>query len=230
VTQSEEPESEVSLIATADGSSQWRGVEATHRIAGTNHGGGKAVSVSQSSKPAFRERAKGELKELFFITAYLFVVLSALSFYKSAILEAEGVHWLPWGFALIKAVVLAKFIMIGGALYGGGGHRTKPLIWQIIHRSIAFLILVAGFTVIEEAIVGFIHDRTFRESMAEVGGGTTEEMIATAIIMFLIFLPLFAYRALGEVMGDKALFRALFVERLKFEVADRQQQPDRPEQ
>jgi hypothetical protein len=165
----------------------------------------KAVSAS-SPKPALRERAKSELKELFCITAYLFVVFSALTFYKSAILEAQGVEWLPWGFALIKALILAKFILIGGAL----------------HKSIAFLILVFGFTVIEETIVGFIHGKTFWESMAEVGGGTTEEMIATAIIMFLVVLPLFAYRALSEVLGDRALFRTLFEERLEFEVAPRQ--------
>lgn len=54
-----------------------------------------------------------------------------------------------------------------------------------------------------------------------VGGGTTEEMIATVIIMFLVFLPLFAYGALSEVLGEKALFRILFVKRMEFEVADR---------
>ena len=119
------------------------------------------MSASQSSEPTLRERAKSELKELFYITAYLFVVFSALTFYKSAILEAQGVQWLPWGFALLKAVVLAKFILIGRALHIGEGHRTKPLIWQIIHKSIAFLILVAGLTVIEEAIVGFLTARRF---------------------------------------------------------------------
>ena len=186
------------------------------------------MSASQSSEPTLRERAKSELKELFYITAYLFVVFSALTFYKSAILEAQGVQWLPWGFALLKAVVLAKFILIGRALHIGEGHRTKPLIWQIIHKSIAFLILVAGLTVIEEAIVGFLHGKTFWESMAEVGGGTTEEMIATAIVMFLVFLPLFAYGALVEVIGEKPLFRTLFVERLEFEVADRQRRVTLP--
>jgi len=128
---------------------------------------------------------------------------------------------LPWGFSLIKSVVLAKFIMIGRALHIAEGHRTKPLIWQIIHKSMAFLILVAGLTVIEEAIVGFIHGKTFWESMSEVGGGTAEEMIATAVIVFLVFLPLFAYHALSEVVGDKALFKTLFVKRLDFEVTDR---------
>jgi len=143
----------------------------------------------------------------------LFVVFSALTFYKSAILEAQGVNWLPWGFALIKALILAKFILIGGALQIGEGHRPKPLIWQIIHKSIAFLILVAGFTVIEEAVVGFIHGKTFWESMAEVGGGTTEEMIATVIIMFLVFLPLFAYCVFSEALGERALHRLLFEKR-----------------
>ena len=185
-----------------------------------------AVRVSQSPQPALRERAKSELKELLWITAYLLVVFSALSFYKSAILAAHGVNWLPWGFALIKAVVLAKFILIGRALHIGEGHRTKPLIWQIFHKSIAFLILVAGFTVIEEVIVGFIHDKTLWESMREVGGGTTEEMVATTIIMFLIFLPLFAYRTLSEVLGDKVLYRILFEERIAFRVAQQRQRAE----
>lgn len=131
---------------------------------------------------------------------------------------------MPWGFAIIKALVSAKFILIGRALHFGEGHRTKPLIWQTLHKSVAFLILVAGLTVIEEAIVGFIHGKALWESIAEVGGGTPEQMIATAVIIFLVFLPLFAFGALGEVMGEKALFRTFFVERLEFEVADRRTQ------
>jgi hypothetical protein len=46
-------------------------------------------------------------------------------------------------------------------------------------------------------------------------------MIATAIVMFLVFLPLFGYRALSEVLGDRALFRILFEERPDFEIARR---------
>lgn len=182
------------------------------------------MNTQMPSKATIRERAQSELKEFFFITAYLFVAFVALTFYKSAVLEAQGVHWVPWGFAIIKAAIAAKFILIGRALHIGEGHRTKPLIWQTLHKSIAFLILVAGLTVIEEAIVGFIHGQSFWRAMTEVGGGTPEQMIATAVIMFLIFLPLFAFGALGEVMQDKALFRTFFVERLEFEVVNRQGQ------
>lgn len=174
------------------------------------------------TKAQVRDRARSEFREFVLFAAYLFVVFSVLAFYKSAILEAESIHWVPWGFAAIKSALAAKFILIGRALHIGEGHRTKPVIWQTLHKSIGFLIVVAGLTVIEEAIVGLIHGRTFLQSMAEVGGGTPEQMIATALILFLVFVPMFAFGALSEVMGEKALSRTFFKERLEFEVVGSQ--------
>ena len=140
-------------------------------------------------------------------------------FLKSAILEAQGVHWGYWGFAAIKALLVAKFILIGRALHIGEGLRTRPLIWQTLHKAIAFTIFVAILTVIEDAAIGMaIHGKTFAQSTADLGGGTLRQMIATEFIVFLVFIPLFAFGALSEVMDDKALVRTFFVERLKFEV------------
>ena len=171
------------------------------------------------SKAAIAERAEIEVKELFFLTLYLFIVFSALLFLKSAILEAQGVHWGYWGFAAIKALLVAKFILIGRALHIGEGLRTRPLIWQTLHKAIAFTIFVAILTVIEDAAIGMaIHGKTFAQSTADLGGGTLRQMIATEFIVFLVFIPLFAFGALSEVMEDKALVRTFFVERLKFEV------------
>ena len=167
------------------------------------------------SKAAIAERAEIEAKELFFLTLYLFILL----FLKSAILEAQGVHWGYWGFAAIKALLVAKFILIGRALHIGEGLRTRPLIWQTLHKAIAFTIFVAILTVIEDAAIGMaIHGKTFAQSTADLGGGTLRQMIATEFIVFLVFIPLFAFGALSEVMEDKALVRTFFVERLKFEV------------
>ena len=171
------------------------------------------------SKAAIAERAEIEAKELFFLTLYLFIVFSALLALKSAILEAQGVHWGYWGFAAIKALLVAKFILIGRALHIGEGLRTRPLIWQTLHKAIAFTIFVAILTVIEDAAIGMaIHGKTFAQSTADLGGGTLRQMIATEFSVFLVFIPLFAFGALSEVMEDKALVRTFFVERLKFEV------------
>ena len=115
------------------------------------------------SKAAIAERAETEAKELFFLTLYLFIVFSALVFLKSAIMAADGVHWGYWGFAAIKAILIAKFILIGRALHIGEGLRTRPLIWQTLYKAIAFTIVVTILTVIEEALIGMgVHGKTFR--------------------------------------------------------------------
>jgi hypothetical protein len=44
-------------------------------------------------------------------------------------------------------------------------------------------------------------------------------LIATMVIIFLVFVPFFAFRALGEVLSDRVLVRLFFVERLAFDIA-----------
>ncbi len=174
--------------------------------------------INIPSKAALAEKAETEAKELFFLTLYLFIVFGALVFLKSAIMEADGVHWGTWGFAAIKAVLIAKFIMIGRALHLGEGMRTKPLIWQTLHKAIVFTIFVAVLSVIEDAVIGMgVHGKSFSQSIADLGGGTIKQMIATSFIVFLVFVPLFAFGALSEVTEENALARAFFVKRTRFE-------------
>jgi hypothetical protein len=170
------------------------------------------------SKAALRERAETEAREFFLLALYLFVVFSALVFMKTAI-EAEGVHWAHWGFALLKALLVAKFILVGRALHIGDGLGDRPLVWQTLHKAVVFTVFVAFLTLIEETIMGMaIHGRSFSQSIADLGGGTLNQLIATEIIIFLVFVPMFAFGALAEVMGETRLVRTFFVERLKFDV------------
>ena len=173
------------------------------------------------SRTEVREKAEGELKELAVVTAYLFVVFAALLFYKSAILQAHGVDWAPWSFALVKAVFAAKLILIGRALHLGERHRTRPLIWPVLYKSLIFLVFVIVLSIIEDVAVGFIHGQGLWSSIAGIGGGTLSQIIATIVLLFLALLPLALFAALGEVMGRKALLRLFFVERLEFEVVKR---------
>src|SRR5262249_19647090 len=159
------------------------------------------------------------------LSAYLFVAFAALAFFKFSILMAEGVDWPPFSFALVKALVAAKFILIGHDLHIGERHRSKPLIWETLHKSFVFLVFVMVLTVIEEATVGFIHGRSFWQSIAELGGGPSLQFLATALLVLLVFLPIFAVSALARVMGEKQLIRTFFVERLEFEVAGHRAKP-----
>ena len=159
--------------------------------------------------------AKGveELKEMLALTAYLYVCLGSVMLLKSAILQEVGVSFDLWGLAIVKALVLAKFMLLGRAAKLGETYRHRPLIWPTLHMALMFLILLLVLTTIEEVIVGLIHGRTLAESLTHVVGPTFFIGIATCLVMFLILVPYCAFRTLGAVLGDSYLIRLFFVSR-----------------
>jgi hypothetical protein len=132
---------------------------------------------------------------------------------KGAILQGVGVSFTVFGVAAVKAMILAKFMLVGRALHIGDAHRHRPLIWPTLYRSLVYLILLLVLTTVEEVVVGFIHGRPLAASLAHVVGPTLAQGVATSLIMFLILLPYFAFRSLGEVIGDRNLVRLFFVSR-----------------
>lgn len=162
--------------------------------------------------PSLRDRAIHEFQQLAAITAYLYVCFGALIILKAAVLRAHGVDFLPWGLALIKALILAKFMMIGHALRLGGRLRSQPLIWPTLYRSAVFLVVLVALTVIEEAVVGLMHGRPIIQSIGEMFDGNPAEAVATCFILLLILIPYFAVRTLGEALGGDRLRRMFLVE------------------
>ena len=165
------------------------------------------------------KRAMDELKEFLIIAAYLYVCFTALAYFKAAILLAHGVTFAPFGTAAVKALICAKFMSVGHALSLGERYKKQALIWPTLHRSFAFLALLLVLNVLEELIVGYIHHRPVLDSITEVAGGTLQQLIAASFVMLLILIPFFAFRSLGEVVGERALLRLFFEPRRRIEQA-----------
>lgn len=158
-------------------------------------------------------RAKHELREFLLITAYLYVGLGAITLLKFGILRGQGVSYLPIGFALIKAAVLAKFAMLGAMMRLGDRYRSRPLIWPTLHKSIAFMILLSLLTIVEEIVVALIHGRPVSGALAEFVGVHMAESAARIVILGLILIPFFAVRSLADALGEDRLYRLFFLDR-----------------
>jgi hypothetical protein len=172
-----------------------------------------------ADKTSIRQRAQRELKAFLIVAGYFYVCFTALAYLKAAILQAYGIAFAPFGFAAVKALICAKFMSIGYVFHLGDRYKKEALIWPILHRSLAFLVLLIVLNVSEVVIVGYFHDRPLAPSIAEIGGGTLHQLIATAIIMLLILVPFFAFRSLADVIGGRVLFRLFFEPRRKLELA-----------
>ena len=113
----------------------------------------------------------------------------------------------------MKALICAKFVLVGRAFHLGERFKALPLIWPTLHRSFMFLVLLIILNALEEIIVGVMHHRKAVDSLAEFGGGTLDQLIATSVVVLLILIPFFAFRSLGEVVGERNLVRVFFLQR-----------------
>jgi len=104
-------------------------------------------------------------------------------------------------------------MLVGRAAGIGEKYRHRPLIWPTLYKSLLFFLLLLVLTTIEEVVVGYFRGRDFATSIAHVAGPTLAQGVAASLILFLILVPYFAFRSLGEVFGDRRLIRIFFVDR-----------------
>jgi len=171
------------------------------------------VATKPYAGAALRDRAMHELTQFAIIAVYLYITLGAVILMKASVLHDNGINFVPWGIAVVKAAVLAKFILIGHAMKVGERHSDRPLIWPILHRAFAFLVLLVVLTIIEEVIVGLFHQQTVAASLEELAGAKLAESLAGIVILLLVLVPYFAIRVINEALGEGRLFRMFFVER-----------------
>jgi hypothetical protein len=175
------------------------------------------VATTTNAKATLHQRTIHELKEFVILAVYLYITLGAVVLMKTAVLHTEGIEFTPWGIAVVKAAVLAKFMLLGNAMRIGGRNTTSPLIWPTLHKAFAFLVLLIIMTIIEEAVVGLFHHRSIASSLSELVGPRLEETIAGFVIMLLVLIPFFAFRVLSEALGEGRLERMFFVARAPME-------------
>ena len=72
---------------------------------------------------------------------------------------------------------------------------------------------IPSSAIIEEAVVGLIHGHSIAASLGDLFGPRLEETLAGYLIMLLVLIPYFAFRVLGEALGEGRLPRMFFVER-----------------
>jgi hypothetical protein len=173
------------------------------------------MSAIDHSSKTFVQKAKHELREYALLSAYLFVCFGALILYKAAILGEAGIGYLPSGLAAIKALILAKFIMLGHMIRLGDRRTGVRIVHVIAYKALLYLILLLVLSAVEEVIVGLIHGRTVAASLAEFGGARLPQILATSLIMLLILIPYLASRELNVALGEGRLWTLLFEHRGK---------------
>ncbi len=161
-------------------------------------------------KPSLRHRIKDEFIQASLLALYFAAWFCAIAFFTLAVLREAAISITPFGLALIKAGLCAKFMMIGKAIYPLKLDTNRGLIKSIFWHSIAYLLIVIALSLVESGIDGLLHGKSFLESLASFGRGDPIYITSIAIMYWLILWPYLILLGLQQSMGDEAVHTILF--------------------
>src|SRR5262249_12932092 len=159
-------------------------------------------------KAGIRERFIHEMKRYLVMVVFLFFFFGAFTAYRRLILASYEIDYVDYGWALIKALVLGKVILIGELLHVGERFEERPLIVSTLWKTLMFGLLILAFGVLERRVGAWIHTRTVLEDF-NFAGPDGYELLARIPLQVVALVPLFAFRELGRVLGEERL-EALF--------------------
>jgi hypothetical protein len=158
--------------------------------------------------PDVRQRLVHEVRSYALTAAYLYVCFGALLIYKASVQAEAAIHFSAYGFALVKALVLAKFLMLGEALKAGTRQEGESLPRGVLRGSLRLLLIIFVLNVVEELAAGAIHRRHPAQVLAEhVDGGRWAEFLATCLLLWLILMPYLALKHIAQLLGPEGFRR-----------------------
>lgn len=165
------------------------------------------MSSDNPANKGLKQKTIHELWELAWVFSYLAFFFCSLELYSLLLLRDFHVKYLNFGFALINALVVAKVILLGEYARIGRKYEQRPLILSAFYKAILFVMLVFAFHLVEELVKRFLHTGHFLGAFRQV---RVDDLLGRGVLVFCTFLPLFAFRELRRVLGEKKFMDLFF--------------------
>ena len=164
-------------------------------------------------KADWKQKTVHEMMEYFINFMYLAGFFGLFTWYRRLILAEYQITYLNYSFSVIEALVLAKVIMIGDILRLGRGLQERPLIFPTLYNTVVFSVWVLLFTVFEHTVGGLLRGKGLAGGFEEIMGRGKYELLARFMVVFFAFIPFFAFKELGRVLGEGKIRELFFLRR-----------------
>jgi len=168
------------------------------------------MNGATKEKAGWKQKLAHEMLEYWINFSYLAFFFAAFIWYRRLILAEYRITYLHYGMAIFEALILAKVILIGDALRLGRRFEDKPLIFPALYKAFVFSLFVGLFAILEHVIGGSIHGKVVAGGFREIISEGKDELLARCLLTFFAFIPFFAFKELGRVMGNGKLGALFF--------------------
>jgi hypothetical protein len=169
-------------------------------------------SLKASQKPtlSFKTKAKEEIAKALQLTIYFGIWFCALAFLAATSLDEKSIPLSIYGFALIKAALCAKFMLVGQAVFPIKVNKNNGIVNSLILESLVYLMVVLGLNYLEAGIHGLIHGKGFISSIADFGRSNPLHVVAMSIVYWLIVWPYLLLMGFRLAIGSTETLEILF--------------------
>ena len=168
------------------------------------------IAKSASNKPGLKLKLEDEMKKALSLTLYFGIWFCAITFMAATALEERPIPLALFGFALIKAGLSAKFMLIAQAAYPIKVDKEHGIVGPLFIESIVYIIVIIALNYIEAGVDGLIHGKEFITSMAAFGSGDPLRVLAMSIVYWLIVWPYLIFVGFNKVVGNTETLAVLF--------------------
>jgi hypothetical protein len=167
-------------------------------------------TIGQPIHPSLKDKLKEEAKKAFVLTLYFGAWFCAITFFAATALEERPIPLDIFGFALIKAGISAKFMLIAQAAYPLKVNKEYGIVNSLLFESIVYLVFVLALNFLEAGVDGLIHGKEFVASMAAFGNGEPIRIFAMSILYWLIVWPYLIVMGVNQALGNTETVEILF--------------------
>jgi len=169
---------------------------------------------SKEKVAGWKQKIVHEMIEYWINLIYLAVFFGVFTSYRRLILAEYQISYLSYGIALFEALILAKIITLKEVLcFGCGSLEEKPLIFPTVYKALLFSVWAAVFTLLEHTVHGLRHGKGLAAGLDELLSKGKYELLAGCMVIFFAFIPFFAFKELGRLLGEGKIRRLFFQRR-----------------
>jgi hypothetical protein len=168
------------------------------------------TSKNHINKQGLKTKFEEEAKKAFALTLYFGAWFCAIAFMAATALEERPIPLEIFGFALIKAGISAKFMLIAQAAYPIKVNKDHGIVTSLIFESIIYIAVVVALNYLEAGVEGSFHGKEFIASMGAFGNSDPLRVLAMSIVYWLIVWPYLIFTGVNIILGNKETLAILF--------------------
>jgi hypothetical protein len=168
---------------------------------------------NQIQKKTWKQKLIREFSEYLINFIYMAIFFSVIVLYRRLVLAQHGIVVEDYFVGVIKAAVIAKVVMIGAFLRISRKFENQPLAIPALYKALLFTIWVMLFDILECYIGGLIHTGTMSDAFAGLKTNINPVWFGASLVIFISFLPFFAFKELSRDLGRKEVQGRFFRKR-----------------